>query len=128
MLKKLFQKRISEILNGVASSNIILDSPSANFFGQESKGLKQIRGTGVLALTENELLFEMWKPTGKFKIPLVSIKGIETPKSFLRKTKFNPLLKIVFENERGELDSAAWLVRDLQKWLQSIENMIQKNN
>lgn len=63
----------------MASSNIILYSPSANFFGQESKGLKQIRGTGALVLTENELIFEMGKPKEKFKTPLVSIKGIETP-------------------------------------------------
>ena len=35
---------------------------SENFFGQESLGLGQIRGNGVLVLTEKELYFEMWHP------------------------------------------------------------------
>ena len=125
MVKRLFQKRIDEILGGLTNENIILLSPSANFFGQQSKGHKQIRGNGVLALTNDKLYFEMWKPKKKLQISLTSIEGIETPKSHLGKSKFKPLLKIIFRNEKDDPDSATWLVRDLPKWKGTIENVIE---
>lgn len=125
MVKRLFQKRINEILDGLTNENIILLSPSANFFGQQSQGHKQIRGNGVLALTNDKLYFEMWKPKKKLQISLSSIGGIETPKSHLGKSKFKPLLKIIFKNEKNDPDSAAWLVGDLPKWKRTIEKVIE---
>lgn len=50
---KIFKKRINEIRGKFVNKNLILYSPNANFFGQESKKNRQIRGNGVLILMEN---------------------------------------------------------------------------
>lgn len=93
----------------------------ANFFGQESAGLVQTRGTGTLALTDTELYFEKMLPRREYRIPLAAVEVVETPSSYLTKTQFRPLLKVVFRDEGGQLDSMAWLVTDLDDWLQALE-------
>jgi len=120
----LFKKRTREIEEQFTGKNILLTSRGANFFGQESKGLGQVRGNGVLLLTDKELYFGMWTPKKELKIPIVAIKSIETPKSFLGKSAFRKLLKVVFENYMGDLDAAAWYVKDLVPWSQEIERLI----
>jgi hypothetical protein len=101
-------------------------SESANYFGLESKGLRQIRGNGVLILTQKKLYFEMWvKPKTIVEVPISSIQKIENVKSHLGKSKFQKLLKVSFINEKGNLDSVAWLVRDLEEWMHSLEKMKQ---
>jgi hypothetical protein len=94
---------------------------AAGFFGQQSRGAMQIRGNGTLILTDSELIFEMWLPSREFRIPLASIESLENPMSFLGKSRFTPLLKIVFIDERGNKDSMAWQVRDLSGWMQQID-------
>lgn len=118
------KKRIKEILAKFEGQEIRKKAHSANFFGQESKGRGQWRGNGVLILTTEELFFEMWLPKRILRIPLSSIQKIETVKAHLGKTRFKPLLKVVFTNEAGEQDSGAWLVRDLQDWIVTLNLII----
>jgi hypothetical protein len=120
----LFKKRTREIKEKFAGNDILLTSRGANFFGQESKGLGQIRGNGVLLLTNKELYFGMWTPKKDFKIPIVAIKSIENPKSFLGKSVFRKLLKINFINDGDDLDAAAWYVKDLVSWTQELERLV----
>ena len=55
----IFKKRTQEIEEMFLGKNVILMSKGANFFGQQSKGAaKQIRGNGVLILTDKELYRE----------------------------------------------------------------------
>jgi hypothetical protein len=118
MVARLFKKRIEEIVAKFQESEIIKVSESVNYFGLESKGVMQIRGNGVLILTNKKLFFEMWvKPKTIVEIPLNSIQKIEAVKSHLGKTKFRKLLKISFINDQQNLDSVAWLVRDLEGWM-----------
>src|SRR5688500_13926202 len=63
-----------------------------SFFGQESHGVTQGRGNGTLILTEDKLVFERWLPRRTYEIPPASISGIETPSSFLGKSRVTPLL------------------------------------
>jgi len=126
MVRKLLQKRINEIMEKFKDKKILAEFSSANFFGQESKGSKQIRGNGVLVLTNKEFFFEMWHPKTILQIPISSIQRVETPKKHLGKTKFRSLLKVIFENDKRETDSAAWLINHLQQWKESIENLIDK--
>ncbi len=93
---------------------------SASFFGQESRGITQMRGNGTLILTDSDLIFEMWLPNKQFRIPLSSIQSIENPTSFLGKSRFTPLLKVVFVNDQGIIDSMAWQVRDLSGWMRCL--------
>jgi hypothetical protein len=106
---------------------IIKFYPYANFFGQESLGLKQIRGNGTLVLTDKSIIFALWKPNREFTMPLNEINGIEKTKWHLKKTKGIMMLRVLFTNTKGEKDSIAWIVDNLQDWIENIEK-IDKNN
>jgi len=123
LIRKLFRKRIEEILAKFDKENIIVMEESSNFFGQESKGTKQVRGNGVLLLTERDLYFEMWFPKKILKIPVSTIISIDTPKTFLRKSKFRALLKVNFKFE-GRTDAAAWFLEDLAKMKEHLEQLL----
>ncbi|ABU58318.1 hypothetical protein [Roseiflexus castenholzii] len=92
----------------------------ASFFGQESRGVAQMRGNGTLILTDSDLIFEMWVPNTEFRIPLRSIQSLENPTSFLGKSRFTPLLKVVYTNAQGSTDAMAWQVPDLSGWMSQI--------
>jgi hypothetical protein len=93
---------------------------AASFFGQESRGAMQMRGNGTLILTDSDLIFEMWVPNTEFRIPLRRIQALENPTSFLGKSRFTPLLKVVYTNEQGTTDAMAWQVPDLSDWMRQI--------
>jgi hypothetical protein len=116
-ISKLFKKRSNRFINQFSTDEIIIISEGANFFGQESMGVWQIRGNGVLLLTETDLHFQLWLPKRSFKIALNSIFDITIPKSFLGKTRFHPLLKVSFRNDLEQVDSMAWEVRHLSEWI-----------
>ncbi len=103
---------------------ILLKSRGANFFGQESKGVSQMRGNGNLFLYENELFFKQWVPKKNISIPIDKIHSVEVIKSHLLKTKAVPLLKVIFENEKSQNDSIAWFVRKLDKWISTINSLL----
>ena len=129
MVAKLFKNRIKEILAKFQENDIVKVSESANYFGLESKGVKQIRGNGVLILTKEKLYYEMWvKPKTIIEISNDSIQKIESVKSHLKKSRFQNLLKVIFTNERGNDDSVAWLVRDLEEWIRLLEKIIHASN
>lgn len=93
---------------------------TASFFGQESRGGTQMRGNGTLILTDSDLIFEMWVPNKEFRIPLHNIQTIENPSSFLGKSRFTPLLKVVYLSDHGATDAMAWQVIDLSGWMHRI--------
>ncbi|NDJ51565.1 MAG: hypothetical protein GYB68_00600 [Chloroflexi bacterium] len=98
---------------------------SANFFGQESLGMAQVRGNGTLVLTNSELFFEKWAPHTEYHIPLRQITQIETVPSFLGKgTSAGPLLKVVYQDDRGGSDAIAWLLRDVEGFKRQIESRL----
>ena len=116
----MFAKRSKSILEKFEGKDIIRALVGANFFGQESLKLRQVRGNGVFVLTSKELYFEMWMPKRVYRIPIYSIIDIEETKWHLKKTKSRPLLKVIFTNPTGETDSAAWIVKDLDLWISDI--------
>ncbi len=101
--------------------DIILRDNAAVYFGRESQKYKQIRGNGVLVLTKNELFFRRFAPKMELSIPLKYIQDIEAPSMFLGKSIHKPLLKIIYQTETGEPDSAAWYVNDLESFKKHIE-------
>lgn len=122
----MFRKRTEKILTKFSEQNIILSSIGANYFGQESLGVKQVRGNGVLILTDYDLFFEMWIPSREISIPLKDITKIDNPKWHLKKTRYRPLLKVYFINKNGKEDSTAWQVRELENWINILNNKIRK--
>ncbi|TFF87706.1 MAG: hypothetical protein EU548_09910 [Promethearchaeota archaeon] len=120
----MFKKKSKIILEKFPEEDIIKKQVGANCFGQESKGLRQIRGNGVLILTDEELFFEYWVPEREIHIPIKSINAIEKTKWHLKKTKGRPLLKVNYFNDEGEEDSIAWWVNDVQEWVNVLERKI----
>lgn len=127
MLKKIFKKRSNEIHEKYRDEEILIFDDMANFFGQESLGALKVRGNGVLLLTKARLFFGMWKPKKEISIPVSSMVEIQNPKSYLHKSVFRPLLKVVFKSQQGEIDSAAWYVAYLDEWNNVLNNLISKN-
>jgi hypothetical protein len=99
-----------------------LIDPGANFFGQESKGVTQLRGNGTLVLTDSELYFELLVPRREYRIPLASIQSVETPMGFLGKTVGRRLLKVTYRSEGGQNDAIAWYVTNLNNIKQLLES------
>jgi hypothetical protein len=121
----MFKKRRKAIMSLFENSEIILGPSSANSFGQESLGVKQVRGNGLLILTEHELFFGMYVPRKDWHIPLKTITIIEIVRSHLYKTKSRDLLKVVFTNKFGKIDSIAWLVGNLEIWIKTLNRLIE---
>lgn len=127
MLKRIFKNRINEIHEKYKDKDILIADDMSNFFGLESLGVWKVRGNGVLLLTEEELFFGMWKPRKHLMIPIQSIIEVTNPKSHIHKSVFRPLLKIIYRDENGETDSAAWYVRKLDEWNETLRNLTAKN-
>ncbi|MFH1062197.1 MAG: hypothetical protein V1747_04835 [Candidatus Omnitrophota bacterium] len=123
-VKKLEKKRAEEVLLKFKDKKIYGISSSANFFGQESLGMAQVRGNGVLVLTENELFFQMWAPRKELSIKNTDIREVKIPRTFLGKTKGKLLLNVLFKNKKGNVDSAAWLVNNLSDWQSAIDKIV----
>jgi len=127
MFHKLFRRRINKIHEKYKNEKILIIDDISNFFGLESLGVWKIRGNGVLLLTEEELFFGMWKPEKEFSIPVSSIIEITNPKTHMHRSVNRPLLKVTFKNKKGEIDSAAWFVRELEKWNEFLNELILEN-
>jgi hypothetical protein len=120
MLRKIFSKRINEIMQKYSQRGVRMKG-DANFFGIESQGVMQIRGNGILLLTDTDLVFGMFRPTRDFLIPLAKIEKIELAESHLSKTVFQPLLKVYFTNDAGDADSVAWWLANPTEWKNVLE-------
>lgn len=127
LLRKLQKNAIDELSVSYPEHTRILTSPMANLFGLESAGMKQVRGNGILLLTSSQLYFRMLLPKKEVLIPLRNIVSVETPKSYLGKTKGMKLLKVNFRNDTGASDSAAWLVDHLEEWVETLRQSTGSN-
>ena len=123
---RMFKKRSNQIIEKFAHLGILKKSIGANFFGQESIGYKQVRGNGVLLLTNEELIFEYWIPKKCLRIPISKIYELEITKWHLKKTKGVDLLKVKFINNEDMNDSAAWWLNDLDTWVRELKILIIK--
>ncbi|MFH2061193.1 MAG: hypothetical protein ABIJ59_20195 [Pseudomonadota bacterium] len=121
--KKGLIQKIKEITQ---NENIVFSDISANFFGQESKKYKQVKGNGILTITNTSLMFFMLLPKKEIHIELSKIDSIEYPSSFLGKSIFKPLLKVNFIDENGQKDSAAWFVKNIELAKKNLEDKISK--
>ena len=94
-------------------------SHSAGLFGLLSKGDEQIRGSGVLALADDELWFLLAYPATEFIVPLKAIRSVSITKTHLDKTSRKDLLLVEFDN-----DEISLVVEDPQQWKEKIEAAI----
>ena len=127
LLRKFFKAAKAKVYARYPEHVRVLTSPMANLFGVQSGGMKQIRGNGILLLTSSQLYFRMLLPRRELLVPLGSITSVETSERFLGKTKGRKLLKVDFRNDVGGTDSAAWLVPDPEKWVETIRGQAELN-
>ncbi|MGC9316539.1 MAG: hypothetical protein ACP5KN_00715 [Armatimonadota bacterium] len=125
-LRAVAKRREAEADDALIGERILLRDPSANLMGVQSAGMGQVRGNGVLSLTEYRLHFLMWLPRREVVIPLSRVTGIETPEEFMGKSKHRPLLQVNFTGEEGHPDAAAWAVRKLPVWRERIEQLLER--
>lgn len=116
-------KLMTEINTRFAGQTILCQALGANFFGQASRGMAQIRGNGALVLTRRELYFRMLLPKREWTIPLETIRDVSLVKSHLGKTVFMDLVKVDYLSDQGD-DAAAWAVRDPDHWLDEIRQAV----
>src|SRR6056297_3459672 len=86
-LKKIVKRRVQTLFNRFSDCNIIEHERFANCLGIESRGLTQIRGNGVLILTEEFIFFQMIIPKNEILIPIKDIRKTGVVFSHLKKTK-----------------------------------------
>lgn len=114
------KKLLARLEKRFVSEKMIQLSLNANFFGQKSKVLNQIRGNGVLVLTKDGLWFSLAMPEREISIPLKHIKSVGLTRSHLGKRVFRPLLYVEYFSQVGE-DSIAWHVDNPGQWKTAIE-------
>jgi len=95
----------------------------ANFFGEKSKGGKQVRGNGALVLTQKEIYFIRAVPFKEYIIPLKSVSEVSLPNSFNGKSVFSKLLCIQYKTDSVS-DAIAWAVKDPESWKKAIEKLV----
>jgi hypothetical protein len=110
-MRKRARARAMELLGEEA----LLEDDGANYFGRTSKSRFQMRGNGCLVLGPDRLVFVMWWPRRELVVDRSTITAVDTTKWHLGKTIGQPLLRITFGDE-----SAAWLVRGLNRWLAAL--------
>ncbi len=103
-------------------SEIIGVTTNANFFGEQSKGAKQVRGNGALVLTKDQIYFIRAVPFKEYTITLKSVSRVSLPNSFNGKSIFSKLLCIQYETG-SESDAIAWAVKNPESWKKAIEKL-----
>jgi hypothetical protein len=117
VLTRWVRRRTGELLETVPGTH---RSP-ANFFGVTSRGRTQNRGNGGLALTDAELVFVPMVGQNGVAVPLHAVTRVDTCRSHLGKTMGRTLLRVTWRTPEGE-DSGAWLVRDVDAWVEHVAN------
>ena len=112
-VRQVLRQRLAEVLDPAAV--ILLEDFRANYFGRESLGGFQLRGNGVLVLTDTSLEFLMLWPRRHFRIPLADITGVAIVRSHCGKTIGRDLLKVFFQSAE-QADAMAWFVPEAQSW------------
>ncbi len=112
-LQRGLRQKLTEQLN--PGETLLAEDSRANFFGLESLGGWQLRGNGLLALTDQALVFRMLLPGRTFRIPLSDITSTELVHSHCGKSVSRHLLKVNFRI-RGLTDAMAWFIPEPAHW------------
>jgi len=128
VIRRVGRRVMAEVLQKYPEHTLSRIDPLANLFGVRSRGMKQIRGNGVLLVTSGELYFRMLAPRRELTVPVRDIIGMGVEKSFLGKSKGIPLLRVDYRDGIGGTDSAAWAVRDVSGWLSTLETLTGKTS
>ncbi len=97
-------------------TEILKSTVSANYFGRQSLGGRQVKGNGALVLTKDTLYFKRAVPHLEIIIPLTSILEISMPRSFNGRSVGGKLLCVEYKKEQ-EQDAIAWSLPGTGEWV-----------
>ena len=126
LLRRPLKHRQAEVERGLAPDVAICSTYKANFFGLASKPMSQLRGNGILVLTDRELAFFMLKPRREVRIPLSRLIRVERPRWWRGKSVAQKLLAAYFTTEDGSEDAAAFWVPDVDEWSGQVQAAAQR--
>lgn len=106
---------------------IICHDNYAHYLGVEQFAGIKASGKGVLVLAQRELFFLQVLPELEICIPVKRIKRCIQTSNFRGKPMTKPVLKIDYKDENGSLNSAAWYVRDIDSFENSIKAQRKRN-
>ena len=110
------QARLAEV------SGTVRRTTAATSLGLTSLGAGQLRGTGTLVLTDDEVAFAQWRPDRLVRIPRASIAAVDTTRTHLGKAMKADLLRIRWTDAETEVeDTIALFVRDLRPWIDDLD-------
>lgn len=104
----------------IKEQKIILPVEHIMFRAVESSGYSQASGMGYIALTENILYFEMVLLDLVINVPVSCLKGAELVYRLKGVSPGRKMLRIKFRNEKGQEDSIAINVKDLEHWQNTV--------
>lgn len=99
----------------------------AVFRAQESHGYSQPQGKGYLVLTDDELYFEMVLLNKVLSIPTAFILEVGQTNRLLGVNPLRAMLKVDFEDDKGNKDAIALNVKELALWKKEIKGVMGEN-
>lgn len=122
-IARLARRRLPEALEAAAraGTDTLRVAPMTQFYGVVSAGRGQLRGSGVLILTAEELRFDMWSPERRLVIPLAAVLRVDTTKRHAGRYSVKPLLRVTWRDAHGLEDAAAWALIERDEWVQALE-------
>lgn len=120
-MRKIRRECRETLVDRYNTEDIVAHDNLVHYLGLEVFEGKQTRGKGVLLLAQDELFFLRLHPRMELCIPLKRIKRIVTPTTFLDISSPGPLLQVFFQEEGGRVNSAAWKLRDVQSFANSLK-------
>jgi len=123
VLVVLYSKRRLGQLLAMRALPPVMTAAGANFFGQTSSGLAQVRGNGILILDHEQLFFEMLLPRRALYIRLEDIIEVDVVHKHMGKSAGRPLMRITFMLN-GQADSCAWYVKHMYDWIGAIKKQM----
>ncbi len=96
----------------------------ALYVAKESDGHSHLRGNGYLVLTGDELFFEREMDGKIIMIPLSSIIKLDRTRRLGGQSPGKLMLKVEFKTQEGAEDAIAWKVKELDDWIQQINQTV----
>ena len=118
--QNLVEQRVTDKIRG---QNILMPIEHVMFRARESSGYSQTSGMGFIVLTDTFLYFELVLLDMIITIPLSNLVGAEFVYRLKGVSPGRKMLRIIFNNENGELDSIAINVKDMEGWRKAITNI-----
>jgi len=109
-------RRSRRVLDGAVAGRAVVTAENALSLGVASRGKRQLRGSGTLALCHDRVVFVQWVPSSVLEIPFADVTAVDTTRVHLGRSVGCPLLRIAWMTPDGG-DEIALQVRDVDRWL-----------